>query len=76
MRKLFLNASIRNKIIIIICFISFAIALLMSFVLGMREYSRVSESFNERLTLEAQIISDNIGSALLIAFMWTKPLFE
>ena len=65
MRRLFLNASIRNKIIMITCSISFAIALLMSTVLGLREYARISESFNDRLTLEAQIISDNVGTALL-----------
>ncbi|WP_196137500.1 EAL domain-containing protein [Aliikangiella sp. G2MR2-5] len=65
MRKLFLNASIRDKIIIITCLISFTVSLMMTVVLAFQEYYRAQQNFYKRITLEAQIISDNIGSAVL-----------
>ncbi|TQV86519.1 putative bifunctional diguanylate cyclase/phosphodiesterase [Aliikangiella coralliicola] len=63
--KYFVNASIRGKIILITFFISLIVSIVMTSITAFKEFAHFSEAFEQRVQMEIQIISDNIGSALL-----------
>lgn len=61
------NAPLRTKIIVTTLFISFIVSVVMTALSAYREYARVSQDFFSRLELEVNIISNNVGSALLFS---------